>query len=153
MEQLNLNQLEFNSIAINALLTKYPEIQNILEALKSDPDCPCKEEVLDFLIKKSHESESDYNFLNHLIINNYLEGAAGAEVGCGCNSGPKKNEKPKLEITVLPTIVENEELYKVHKIGKNPEDWKEFIIDIRNRVLFTSISIIEKSDHLLVYLA
>ena len=153
MEQLNLNELEFNSIAIDALLTKYPEIQNILETLKSNPDCSCKKEALDFLIKKSSESESDYNFLNNLIINNYLEGGGSCSSCDHSITDQQREQSAARVITILPNIVENEELYKVHKISKNPEDWKKFIVDIRKKVLFSSLSIIEKEDHLLVYLA
>ena len=134
---LYVGPLVENESTWEALKLRYPQILADLTSSKTNPTCSCRGRVASYLNEKSAD-ENELNFLTNLM--------GAPEVAAKI----KKNEE---DFKVSQEKTKN--FPKIHSVGKTSEDWVNFIKYLEDNNFkehIKSFSLLEKNDHILVYL-
>lgn len=126
----------------NELKNKYPELEIDLLSSRENPNCQCKNRVIEYLTVKLNLKE-DESFIRKLI-------------------DQERDLKLRIDENWKFIIAEEEKKQghvsmefstpgKVYTVEKNETAWADFVNKIRSSLSFQSFSVVDKDTHLEVY--
>jgi hypothetical protein len=123
---------------------KYPELEIDLLSSRDNPNCECKQRVINYLTTKLNVKEDEF-FLTNLINSDNAK-----------KLREEINENWKFIIEQETFKQQNVSLEfsspgKIYKVEKSDEAWLEFITKIRASLQFQSFSVVDKETYLEVY--
>jgi hypothetical protein len=128
----------------NKIKNKYPELEVDLLSSRENPNCECKQRVVNYLTIKLNIKE-DEAFLRSLI-----ESDNAKKLKAQTDENWKfiiEQEEHKQQ----NTSVEFSSPGKIYKVEKNDEAWLEFVTKIKASLIFQAFSVVDKETHLEVY--
>jgi hypothetical protein len=128
----------------NEIKKKYPELGVDLLSSRENPNCECKQRVINYLTIKLNIKE-DEAFLTRLIDSDNIK-----------KLREEVNENWKFIIEQETHKQQNMSLEfstpgKIYKVEKNDEAWLEFVTKIKASLMFQAFSVVDKETHLEVY--
>lgn len=123
---------------------KYPELEIDLVSSKENPNCECKNRVINYLTIKLNISD-DKVFLESLIEDQRLK---------TLRTTADKNWEFMIGEEAIRTTQYSAEYAvadKIYRVDKNDQAWKDFVIKIRASLIFQSFSVVDKGDYIEVY--
>ena len=133
-----------NEDVFNEVKNKYPELEIDLSSSKENPNCQCKNKVIEYLTVKLNLKD-DESFLKNLInaekfnqIRNDIDKNWEFII-------EQRNDQEKNKSFEFSTPG------KIYKVEKNDQAWLNFVTKIRASLMFQSFSVLDKETHLEVY--
>lgn len=128
----------------NQIKKKYPELEIDLLSSRDNPNCECKQRVINYLTTRLNIKE-DETFLKGLIDSDNAK-----------KLREEINENWKFIIEEETFKKQNVSLEfaspgKIYKVEKSDEAWLEFVTKIRSNLQFQNFSVVDKETHLEVY--
>jgi len=123
---------------------KYPELIIDLLSSRDNPNCECKQRVINYLTIKLNIKE-DESFLKGLIDSDNTK-----------KLKEEVNENWKFIIEQQSHKQQNVSLEfsspgKIYKVENNDQAWSEFVTKIKANLIFQSFSVLDKETHLEFY--
>jgi hypothetical protein len=123
---------------------KYPELEIDLLSSRDNPNCECKQRVINYLTTRLNIKE-DETFLKSLIDSDNAK-KLREEINENWRFIIEEETFKKQNISL-----EFSSPGKIYKVEKSDEAWLEFVTKIRSSLQFQNFSVVDKETHLEVY--
>ena len=128
----------------NEIKKKYPELEIDLLSSRDNPNCECKQRVINYLTTRLNVKE-DENFLNSLIGSDNAK-KLREEINGNWKFIIEEETDKKQNVSL-----EFSSPGKIYKVEKSDEAWLEFVTKIRASLQFQNFSVVDKETYLEVY--
>lgn len=138
----------YDNIIYNELKSKYPELENELDEIRKNVLSEKKENIIYYLeIKLNLKKDKEY--IESLFLDKRLRGTKKI-IDQNWELVDQEERQTQDETQSTPFEILNSN--KIYKIKKGDESWHEFKQNIASKIFFQNFSILEKEDHLEIYL-